>query len=306
MINKNNTIIAFKEKLDVQKGFKFDTIIDPYDSQADVFHRTKTHNIINKVIDGFNATIFAYGQTSMGKTYTMEGYQYVTDDHGRPIPELMDDTNIGISPRVIKRLFALIYEKEAEDDTVKFVVKCSFCQIYREQIHDLLNNDTLYHEKMSKILGNGLKLKWMSHDTYEVENLYTFEVESEIEAMELFYEGVRNKTMASHKLNKASSRSHTIFSITLERVNTQDPDDIVKSKLQLVDLAGSERLTYVSKDRAMNKECIEINKSLFTLRQVITSLSDKIVKPNKSNQIIPYRESKLTCLLKQSLGGNSY
>lgn len=124
--SKNNQIIAFKEKLDVQKGFKFDTILDPYDSQADVFHKTKVHNIVQRVLDGFNATIFAYGQTSTGKTYTMEGFQYITDDHGRPIPDLLDDTNIGISPRVIKRLFALIYEKEQEEESIKFRVKCSF------------------------------------------------------------------------------------------------------------------------------------------------------------------------------------
>lgn len=124
--------------------------------------------------------------------------------------------------------------------------------------------------------------------------------------MELFYQGVRNKTMASHKLNKASSRSHTIFTLNIERINTEDTDDIVRNKLQLVDLAGSERLSYVSNDPTLNKECIEINKSLFTLRQVITSLSDKITKPNKANNVIPYRESKLTCLLKQCLGGNSF
>lgn len=151
-----------------------------------------------------------------------------------------------------------------------------------------------------------LKLKWVGQDSYEVENLYTFEIDNEEDAMSLFYEGVRNKTMASHKLNKASSRSHTIFSLNIERINIDDPDDVIRNKLQLVDLAGSERLSYVTKDKILNRECIEINKSLFTLRQVITSLSDKITKPNKANNVIPYRESKLTCLLKQCLGGNSY
>lgn len=93
---KNSTIIAFKEKLDVQKGFKFDTILDPYDTQADVFHKTHIHNILQRALDGFNSTIFAYGQTSTGKTYTMEGFQYITDEYGKPIPELMDDSNIGM------------------------------------------------------------------------------------------------------------------------------------------------------------------------------------------------------------------
>ena len=263
MINKSNTIIAFKEKLDMQKGFKFDTILDPYDSQADVFHKTRIHNIINRVLDGFNATIFAYGQTSTGKTYTMEGYQYLTDEYGRPIPDLIDDENIGITPRVIKRLFALIYEKESENENFKYVVKWSFWQIYQENIHDLLNHNLYSHDKMSKSDLKSLRLKWVGYDTYEVENLFTFDIDNEQEAMSLFYEGVKNKTMASHRLNKASSRSHTIFSINIERINTQDPDDVVKNKLQLVDLAGSERLSYVNQDKTLNKECIEINKSLF-------------------------------------------
>jgi len=102
---KNSTIIAFKEKLDVQKGFKFDIILDPLDGQADVFHKTKAHHILQRVLDGFNATIFAYGQTSTGKTYTMEGFNYINDMNGRPVPDTDDDSNIGISPRIIKRLF---------------------------------------------------------------------------------------------------------------------------------------------------------------------------------------------------------
>lgn len=232
-----------------KKGFKFDTILDPYDSQADVFHKCKIHNIVDKVLEGFNATIFAYGQTSTGKTFTMEGYQYFTDDYGRPIPELQDDENIGITPRVIKRLFALIFDKEAQDENIKYIVKCSFCQIYREDIYDLLNE-----EKMTKQTFKSLKLKWMGNDSYEVENLFTFDVDSETEAMELFYQGVQNKIMASHKLNKASSRSHTIFSLNIEKINTEYPDDVIRNKLQLVDLAGSERLSYVSNDKTLNKE----------------------------------------------------
>ena len=147
---KNNTIITFKEKLDLQKGFKFDTILDPYDSQADVFHKCKIHHIVDRVLEGFNATIFAYGQTSTGKTYTMEGYKYLTDEYGRPIPEISDDDSIGITPRVIKRLFALIYDKENENENIKYIVQCSFLQIYRENIHDLLNHHQFYHDKSNR------------------------------------------------------------------------------------------------------------------------------------------------------------
>lgn len=149
-----------------------------------------------------------------------------------------------------------------------------------------------------------LKLKWKSQDTYEVENLFTLDVQNELEAMDVFWEGIGNQKQRTNKIT--SSRSHTIFTVSIEKCNVHDLEDVVCSKLQLVDLAGSERLDYVNKDDVHNKESIEINKSLFALRQVISSLSDKIVKPSKANNIIPYRESKLTLLLKQCLGGNSY
>ena len=150
-----------------------------------------------------------------------------------------------------------------------------------------------------------LKLKWINYETYQVQNLFTFEVKKFEECMFLFKEGIKNKIMASHKMNHASSRSHTIFSLTVNKTNVKDPDNVISSKFQLVDLAGSERLSYVKATNKgqLQKECIEINKSLFTLRQVITSLAES--KKN-SNVVIPYRESKLTCLLNQCLGGNSY
>ena len=113
-----------------------------------------------------------------------------------------------------------------------------------------------------------LKLKWINYETYQVENLFTFEVKSFDECMFLFKEGIKNKIMASHRMNHASSRSHTIFSLSVQKIDVNKPDSVVISKLQLVDLAGSERLSYVdATDRSqLQKECIEINKSLFTLR----------------------------------------
>ena len=122
----------------------------------------------------------------------------------------------------------------------------------------------------------------------------------------LFQMGVRNKTMASHRLNNASSRSHCIFEIKIEFSDMKDPDDVVVSKLALVDLAGSERSSWVNTDGRLAKEAIEINKSLFTLRQVINAIYDSQNRGSKNEHHIPYRESKLTSLLKQSIGGNSY
>lgn len=119
--------------------------------------------------------------------------------------------------------------------------------------------------------------------------------------MKHYHMGIKNKIVSTHNLNNASSRSHCIFTVTVEAVNPAKPDNVIVSKLQLVDLAGSERSSQTGVKDQMAKESIDINKSLFTLRQVITCLTDQ-----KAKDYIPYRDSKLTCLLRQSLGGNSY
>lgn len=117
-----------------------------------------------------------------------------------------------------------------------------------------------------------------------------------------YHQGIQNKVVASHNLNHASSRSHCIFTITVECTDANRPDNTVISKLQLVDLAGSERQSHTGATDKLAKESIDINKSLFTLRQVITALTDV----SKSKGFVPYRDSKLTSLLRQTLGGNSY
>lgn len=112
----------------------------------------------------------------------------------------------------------------------------------------------------------GLKLKWNPFDVYTVENLFTFQCHSTQEILKLFYYGLKNKVIGSHKMNLTSSRSHTIFSMVLEQIDGNHPDNTVISKLQLVDLAGSERQELTKTDGKSQKEAIEINKSLFTLR----------------------------------------
>lgn len=124
--------------------------------------------------------------------------------------------------------------------------------------------------------------------------------------MDLFHFGIKNKIVASHNLNQASSRSHAIFTVTCESVDPANVDNVVISKLQLVDLAGSERIALTGTKGLAAKESIDINKSLFVLRKVIMGLSDSSRIKNQDNAHIPYRDSKLTSLLKQSIGGNSY
>lgn len=146
----------------------------------------------------------------------------------------------------------------------------------------------------------GLRLKMNKFDVFTVENLISVEVESLEEVLHLFHFGIKNKAMGAHKMNMTSSRSHTIFAITVEQIEATNPDNTIISKLQIVDLAGSERQMQTLSTGEMQREAIEINKSLFTLRKVITALTAK-----HEQQYIPYRDSKLTCLLRQSLGGNS-
>jgi kinesin family protein 4/21/27 len=125
--------------------------------------------------------------------------------------------------------------------------------------------------------------------------------------MDLFHFGLKNKIIGTHKMNASSSRSHSIFTFTLEQVDPANPDNVILSKLQLVDLAGSEKHSLTAVSGKTQKESIEINKSLFTLRQVISALNEIASgKKESSGVYIPYRDSKLTCLLRQSLGGNSF
>lgn len=158
----------------------------------------------------------------------MEGYDYVPGEDGIPTPDLKRGGNLGMSPRCIKQLFDRINAMNSESDDVIYTVNCSFLQIYQEKIYDLLNSSLF---KAQNIEIPNLKLKWIDYETYQVENLFTFEVKSFNECMFLFKEGIRNKVMASHRMNHASSRSHTIFSLQVTRTDVNRPDHAVTSKL---------------------------------------------------------------------------
>jgi kinesin family protein 4/21/27 len=159
--------------------------------------------------------------------------------------------------------------------------------VYKEKIFDLLNKS---HVKRLLDDGPGLKLKLVK-DIFQVENLYTFECKSVDDVLALYHFGLKNRVVASHNMNNCSSRSHSMLKLTVECVDARTPDSTVTSTLQLVDLAGSERQSQTG--NAVTKESIEINKSLMTLRQVITALTEQ-----NENSFVPYRDSKLTCLLR--------
>ena len=218
-----------------------------------------------------------------------------------PLPKGIKDA--GLIPRLITDMFQKISILSNKLKR-KYTVYCSFLEIYNERIYDLLNPDQLSRLTQAS---TGLKLRWHKKDQFLVDDLCIFQCDNPEDLLQLFYTGVKNKTMASHKLNSSSSRSHCVFEIRVEFTDRMYPDDIITSKMTLVDLAGSERSSVVNSEGRVAKEAIEINKSLFTLRQVINAIVDA---QNKGNRVdhhhIPFRDSKLTSLLKQSFGGNAY
>jgi hypothetical protein len=161
--------------------------------------------------------------------------------------------------------------------------------------------------RTKKLQPAGLRIRWTKKEQFVVENLFVFECAGAEDALELFGQGLQNKVIASHNLNHQSSRSHCIFTLSVETIDPNQLDTVVTSKLQLVDLAGSEKIQATT--QTMAKESIDINKSLFVLRKVITRLSELATGGNQKDaqqQHVPYRDSKLTSLLKHSLGGNSF
>ncbi|TMW65199.1 hypothetical protein Poli38472_009366 [Pythium oligandrum] len=317
------------------KSFQFDQVFDGQTTQNGFYDQLKMDRMLDAVLDGYHTTVFAYGQTGSGKTFTMEGYDYERPrdmnigSSGAPQARFDTSDRIGLIPRVIFKLF----EHIARSSSREFVVKCSFLQIYNEQILDLLN-PAHFLQPRSRVAsklpvknGNsrpssqqGLRLRWSAVRDFYVENLRVMECSSPQQVLQHFQDGIKHKIMASHNLNAASSRSHCIFTLYVESVDAvSSPNEILQSKLALVDLAGSERVDKTGATGVTLRESIGINKSLFVLRQVIQALSEEgsarggltdvlgqEPPRNKERAYIPYRDSKLTSLLKYSLGGNSW
>ncbi|KIX00253.1 uncharacterized protein Z518_10392 [Rhinocladiella mackenziei CBS 650.93] len=262
------------------KTYHFDKVFSPAADQGIIFDDVVAP-ILSEMLTGYNCTIFAYGQTGTGKTYTMSGD--MTDTLG-----LLSDA-AGIIPRVLYSLF-----QKLEADEVECSVKCSFIELYNEELRDLLSTD------------DGVKLKIYddsnkkSHSATLVQGMEESHIKSAAAGIKLLREGSYRRQVAATKCNDLSSRSHTVFTITtyVKKANEAGEDYICSGKLNLVDLAGSEN---IQRSGAENKRAAEaglINKSLLTLGRVINALVDK-------SSHIPYRESKLTRLLQDSLGGRT-
>ncbi|GAB0135092.1 hypothetical protein EsDP_00003443 [Epichloe bromicola] len=238
--------------------------------------------LLDNAFQGYNNCIFAYGQTGSGKSYSMMGY----------------GKEIGIIPNICQEMFHRI-DAIQQDKTTKCTVEVSYLEIYNERVRDLLNPTTK---------GN-LKVREHPSTGPYVEDLAKLVVGSFQEIESLMDEGNKARTVAATNMNETSSRSHAVFTLMLtqKKYDAETKMEMEKvAKISLVDLAGSERATSTGATGARLKEGAEINRSLSTLGRVIAALADlSTVKKKKGATQVPYRDSVLTWLLKDSLGGNS-
>ncbi|KAL2815392.1 kinesin-domain-containing protein [Aspergillus granulosus] len=256
------------------KTYNFDRVFSSAADQRTVYEDTVLP-MVNELILGYNCTAFAYGQTGTGKTYTMSGG--MSEEFG-----LLSD-NAGIIPRTLYTLFDKL---KGRDSTVK----CSFIELYNEILHDLLSDEEdkklqLFESDRNGANG-GLLVKGMQESF----------IDSPSAGIQLLKIGGQKRQVAATECNDMSSRSHTIFTINV--ITRTNEDSVMSGKLNLVDLAGSEN---IQRSGAENKRAVEagqINRSLLTLGRVINALVDR-------SSHIPYRESKLTRLLQDSLGGQT-
>uniref|UniRef100_A0A672NVC5 Kinesin-like protein KIF21A n=1 Tax=Sinocyclocheilus grahami TaxID=75366 RepID=A0A672NVC5_SINGR len=293
------------------KPFTFDYVFD-MDSQQDSIYSNCTEKLIEGCFEGYNATIFAYGQTGSGKTYTM----------GTGFDVNINEEELGIIPRAISHLFRGIEERrqaatEQGRPVPEFKINAQFLELYNEEVLDLFDSTRDMEARKQK---SNIKIHEDASGGIYTVGVTTRTVSSEAEMMQCLRLGALSRTTASTQMNVQSSRSHAIFTIHLcqVRVCASDNDtetdnklvngssemnefETLTAKFHFVDLAGSERLkrTGATGDRA--KEGISINCGLLALGNVISALGDR----SKRSTHVPYRDSKLTRLLQDSLGGNS-
>ncbi|BBN07677.1 kinesin family member 11 [Marchantia polymorpha subsp. ruderalis] len=270
----------------IDRTFTFDKVFGPTSQQKDLYDQAVIP-IVHEVLDGFNCTIFAYGQTGTGKTYTMEG-------SGRKAKNGELPPDAGVIPRAVQQIFDTLESQHAE-----YSVKVTFLELYNEEITDLLAP-----EEFSKVMDDKqrkpLALMEDGKGGVLVRGLEEEIVTSANEIYSLLDRGSAKRRTAETLLNKQSSRSHSIFSITIHiKEATPEGEELIKcGKLNLVDLAGSENISRSGARDSRAREAGEINKSLLTLGRVITALVEHLAH-------IPYRDSKLTRLLRDSLGGKT-
>ncbi|TMW94755.1 hypothetical protein EJD97_009824 [Solanum chilense] len=270
----------------INKSFLFDKVCGPSTQQKD-FYDQSVAPLVNEALEGYTCTIFAYGQTGTGKTYTMEG-EAIKEKNGE------FHKNAGVIPRAVQEIFDILESQKAE-----YTMKVAYIEIYNEEITDLLSLDEEskpIDEKQRKPLA----LMEDGKGAVFIRGLEEVTVSTADEIYKILEKGSANKHTAETLLNKQSNRSHSIFSITLHvKECTHEGLELLKcGKLNLVDLAGSENILRSGAKEGRAREAGEINKSLLTLGRVINALVDH-------SGHVPYRDSKLTRFLRDSLGGKT-
>ncbi|KAK9123696.1 hypothetical protein Sjap_013298 [Stephania japonica] len=270
----------------IDRTFGFDKVFGPTSQQKDLFDQAVCP-IVNEVLEGYNCTIFAYGQTGTGKTYTMEGGSRKTKNGEFPI-------DAGVIPRAVRQIFDIL-----ESQCAEYSMKVTFLELYNEEITDLLAPEecTKFIDDKSK---KPIALMEDGKGGVFVRGLEEEIVTTATEIYKILEKGSAKRRTAETLLNKQSSRSHSIFSITIHiKECTPEGEEMIKcGKLNLVDLAGSENISRSGAREGRAREAGEINKSLLTLGRVINALVEH-------SGHIPYRDSKLTRLLRDSLGGKT-
>ena len=255
-----------------QPNFAFDRVFDSKTSQED-FYEYSCKPVIAEVLKGYNGTIFAYGQTGAGKTYSMMG-------------NMDSEDLVGVIPRASRDIFDSIRNAKEQ---AEYRISCSYLEIYNERLMDLLDPSPLEKKRDLKILESPQKGVY-------IEGLSEEYVSSEEEIYEILRFGSNNRQVSGTKMNQESSRSHTVFIVKV--IRTLGDGTTTTGKFNLVDLAGSEKVAKTEAEGQQLEEAKKINQSLTTLGQCINSLVEQ-----KSH--VPFRDSKLTRVLQESLGGNS-
>lgn len=286
--NENRREVAAVQNIankQIDRTFLFDRVFGPTSQQKDLYDMAVSP-IVYEVLEGYNCTIFAYGQTGTGKTYTMEG--------GARKKNGEFPSDAGVIPRAVKQIFDILEAQHAE-----YSMKVTFLELYNEEISDLLaleETSKFVDDKSKKPIAlmedgkGGVFVRGLEEEIVTTAN----------EIYKILEKGSAKRRTAETLLNKQSSRSHSIFSITIHiKECTPEGEEMIKcGKLNLVDLAGSENISRSGAREGRAREAGEINKSLLTLGRVINALVEH-------SGHVPYRDSKLTRLLRDSLGGKT-
>ncbi|XP_010928361.1 kinesin-like protein KIN-4A isoform X2 [Elaeis guineensis] len=303
------TVVPGKPQVQIgTHSFTFDHVYGSTGSASSAMFEECIAPLVDGLFQGYNATVLAYGQTGSGKTYTMG-------------TSCRDGSQTGLIPQVVNSLFSKI---ETLKHQAEFQLRVSFIEILKEEVRDLL--DPAFVSKVEA--GNGhvgkvtvagkppVQIREASNGVITLAGTTEIDVRSQKEMASCLEQGSLSRATGSTNMNNQSSRSHAIFTITLEQMRKLDPiiaadgvpiedvtEDFLCAKFHLVDLAGSERAKRTGSDGLRFKEGVHINRGLLALGNVISALGDE--KKRKEGAHVPYRDSKLTRLLQDSLGGNS-